>query len=186
MRKNTCLSFLIKSQPNRFPELINSTMNDHEKLIQTFYTCFQQLDTACMRACYHPEIRFTDPVFPDLKGNEAGAMWAMLIEALKKNPGDWKLEFKNIQANETEGSCRWEAHYTFSLTKRRVHNIINAQFRFKDGKIIGHTDTFDFYRWTRMAFGATGLLLGWTSFFKRKLRHKTRNNLDAFIRRNSA
>ena len=48
-----------------------------------------------MRAesCYHPEVKFSDPAFPDLKGNEVGAMWSMLIDTLKKTPviGSWSL-----------------------------------------------------------------------------------------------
>lgn len=159
-------------------------MNSNEQLIQHFYTSFQQLDAVNMQACYHDDVRFSDPAFPHLKGKEAGAMWAMLTDALKKNPADWKLEVSHIKADESAGSCRWEAHYTFSLTNRRVHNIIDAAFRFKDGKIIEHTDTFDFYRWTRMAFGLTGLLLGWTPYFKNKLQATTHKRLNAYLKVN--
>ncbi|MFN3839769.1 MAG: nuclear transport factor 2 family protein [Cyclobacteriaceae bacterium] len=159
-------------------------MNSNEQLIHQFYTAFQQLDAASMQACYHDDIRFSDPAFPQLKGKEAGAMWAMLTEALKKNPADWKLEFSNSKADVNTGSCRWEAHYTFSLTGRKVHNIIQAKFRFKEGKIVEHTDMFDFYRWTRMAFGITGLLLGWTPYFRNKLQTTTRKRLDAYLKGN--
>jgi ketosteroid isomerase-like protein len=157
-------------------------MNRNEQLISQFYTSFQNLDAAGMKACYHDDVVFSDPAFPDLKGMEAGAMWAMLMDALKKNPDGWKLEFSNLQANEAEGSCRWEAHYTFSLTGRKVHNIIEAKFKFKDGKIIQHIDSFDFYRWTRMAFGFTGLLLGWTSYFRNKLQAITRKRLNVYLK----
>ncbi len=159
-------------------------MNSHEQLIHQFYKGFQQLDAASMQACYHDDIRFSDPAFPQLKGKEVGAMWAMLIEALKKSPAGWKLEFSNSKADENTGSCRWEAHYTFSLTGRKVHNVIQAKFRFKEGKIVEHTDMFDFYRWTRMAFGLTGLLLGWTPYFRNKLQATTRKRLDAYLKEN--
>lgn len=158
-------------------------MTINEKLIHTFYTSFQQLDAEGMKACYHRDVIFADPVFPDLKGKEAGAMWTMLVDTLKKNRADWKLEFKDVQATDTEGSCRWEAHYTFSLTGRKIHNIIDAKFRFREGRIVQHTDTFDFYRWARMAFGPTGVLLGWTSFFRKKLQRTIRKRLNAFMTR---
>jgi ketosteroid isomerase-like protein len=160
-------------------------MNSNEELIHTFYTSFQQLDADGMKACYHNAVTFSDPVFPQLKSEEVGAMWSMLIDALRKSNTGWKLEFSNLVANETEGSCRWEAHYVFSLTGRKVHNIIDARFTFKEGKIIEHTDSFDFYRWARMAFGLTGVLLGWTSFFKRKLQNKTNSRLESFRNRNA-
>lgn len=156
-------------------------MDLHAELIHKFYSCFQNLDAQGMRACYHADVRFSDPAFPELKGKEAGVMWAMLIDTLKKNPAGWKLDFGSIQVNEERGSCRWEAHYTFARTGRNVHNIIEAIFRFKDGKIIEHIDTFDFYRWARMAFGWTGFLLGWTPLFKRKVQATAQQRLTTYL-----
>lgn len=158
-------------------------MNSNKALIEKFYSSFERLDHEGMGACYHEEVTFTDPVFPSLKGKQARAMWKMLIDALSKNRGEWKLEFTDVVADEEKGSCRWDAHYTFSLTGRKVHNIITANFLFKDEKIIKHDDIFDFYRWARMAFGPVGFFLGWTQFFKRKLQRKTSERLTSFIKR---
>ncbi len=160
-------------------------MHSNEELIRKFYTCFSKLDDEGMKACYHRDISFTDPIFPNLKGKEPGAMWSMLCDALRKSKDDWKLEFSNVQATDTEGSCRWEAHYTFSLTGRKIHNIIDAKFTFKDDKIIVHNDSFDFYRWARMAFGMTGVMIGWTSFFRKKVQTITQKRLEGFLKRNS-
>jgi limonene-1,2-epoxide hydrolase len=157
-------------------------MNRHAKLITTFYTCFQNLDAEGMRACYHDDVRFSDPVFPELKGKEeTGAMWAMLIHTLRKNPAGWKLDLENVWADQTSGSCRWQAHYTLSLTGRNVHNIIQATFRFKDTKIIEHTDTFDFYRWAWMAFGFSGAVLGWTPYFKQQVQTTAKKRLEVYL-----
>jgi ketosteroid isomerase-like protein len=156
-------------------------MNTNQQTIQSFYASFQNLDVEGMKKCYHPNIHFSDPVFPSLNGKEAGAMWSMLIENLKKNKDTWQCVCKNIVANETEGSCRWEAHYNFSATGRKVINIIDAKFKFQDGKIIEHTDTFDFYRWARMAFGMKGILLGWTPFFKSKVQSTVKKTLAKYL-----
>ncbi|NJN40957.1 MAG: nuclear transport factor 2 family protein [Flammeovirgaceae bacterium] len=131
-----------------------------------------------MKSCYHPNIHFSDPVFPDLNGQEVGRMWGMLIDALKKSEGGWKLTFSGITTSGDRGKCRWEAHYVFSGTGRKIHNLIDAEFTFKDGKIIGHTDRFDFYRWARMAFGVKGLALGWTPFFKKKVQATVARRLE--------
>ena len=53
----------------------------------------------------------------------------------------------------------------------------------QDGKIIDHTDTFDFYRWARMAFGVKGILLGWTPFFKSKVQLTVKKALAKFTSR---
>lgn len=153
-------------------------MHPNERLIEKFYTSFKGSDPQGMVDCYAPEIEFSDPVFPRLQGKRAMAMWAMLNER-KADPKDrW---FENVKADDTRGSAHWEAKYAFPLNGRPVHNKIDAQFEFKDGKIIKHTDTFDFWKWSRMALGLPGTLLGWTSFFQSAMQKKIAQRLDAFI-----
>jgi hypothetical protein len=156
-------------------------MHAHAQLIQTFYESFKNMEVTGMQKCYHPEAHFTDPVFPSLKGKEAGAMWAMLIENLKKSKNPWLLEYSQVKANDATGSCHWEAHYTLSTTGRKVHNIIEATFQFKDGLIVRHVDQFDFYRWARLGFGITGALIGWTPFFKNKVQNKVTHQLEKYL-----
>jgi len=110
-----------------------------------------------MQNAYHPEARFSDPVFPGLSAKEVRAMWQMLVSSAS----DLKVSFKNVSANDQRGECQWEAWYTFTTTGRKVHNVIRATFEFKEGKIFRHRDDFDFWRWSRMALGTPGLLLGY-------------------------
>lgn len=139
-------------------------------LLERFYEAFQRRDHVAMGACYAPDVRFSDPVFPALVGDEARGMWRMLCEAGE----DLTLTFEVLEADDTRGRARWEAHYTFGAdegrTGRKVHNIIDAEFRFADGLIAEHTDRFDLWRWTRMALGPVGVLLGWTPFLQGKVR----------------
>lgn len=149
-------------------------------LITQFYTCFQQKDFRGMQACYHPESEFSDAMFPFLEGKQVNAMWHMLTIA----GSDLQIIFSHVNANEKEGSCQWEAFYTFSLTGRKVHNKIEATFLFKDGKIIQHTDEFSFWRWSRMALGITGALLGWLPAFRSKVQASIKQRLNKFIENN--
>jgi ketosteroid isomerase-like protein len=152
-------------------------MNANEKLIETFYTAFKNSDPATMTACYHPEVEFSDPVFPYLKGKRAMAMWAMLGQR-KADPND--RTFESIRADDAKGSAHWEAKYKFPATGRPVHNKIDAQFEFLDGKIRKHTDSFDFWKWSQQAFGPTGLLLGWGPL-KSPVRKRLAQALDKFV-----
>ena len=151
-------------------------MNAHETLLEDFYTAFQHKDYATMIGCYHNDVEFSDPVFTDLRGNRAKAMWHMLCERGK----DLRVSFDNIQATDSTGQAQWEASYTFS-TGRRVHNVIEANFVFKDGKIIEHTDFFNLWRWTRMALGPMGWLLGWNPRLHEKVRGTAVRQLNNFI-----
>ena len=154
-------------------------MHPNAALIQKFYEAFRQKDAAQMGECYHEEASFYDPVFLSLNATQAKAMWAILCEQGK----DLVLEYSDISANEQEGSCTWQAHYTFSKTKRKVHNVIKAHFTFKEGKILQHRDHFSFYRWTKMALGLPGLLLGWTPFLQNRVRYLAFAGLKRFMER---
>ncbi|WP_024769749.1 MULTISPECIES: nuclear transport factor 2 family protein [Aquimarina] len=148
-----------------------------KKLIETFYTGLSNLDAETMISCYHDDVVFEDPGFGKLKGNRAKGMWRMLC----KNARNFKVEFSQVEANDQKGSAHWEAWYSFSKTGRSVHNKIDAQFEFKDGKIIKHTDDFNLHRWASQAIGWKGALLGGTGFFKKKLILQTNKMLDKFM-----
>lgn len=152
-------------------------MNQNKELIEKFYTAFQRLDAEAMISCYHPDIRFSDPVFPSLSASEVGAMWRMLCSQAK----NFELKFADVQANERTGKAHWEARYDFSATGRQVHNKIDAEFEFQDGKIIKHMDTFDFWKLSSEALGPVGLLLGWTPMLRKKVQKQARKHLERFI-----
>lgn len=152
-------------------------MNDNAETIRAFYTAFQQRDHGGMAACYHPAVQFSDPVFNDLHGDEARAMWHMLCDQGK----DLKVTFSDISADSDRGAARWEARYTFGPSRRAVHNTITASFVFADGKIIQHNDDFDLWRWMRQAIGFLGTIIGWAPFAKRKVRETGRRGLELFM-----
>ncbi len=135
-----------------------------------------------MAACYAPDAAFSDPVFSDLRGPRAGHMWRMLTS----QASDLKVEFSGVQADEARGGAHWEAWYTFSATGRSVHNIIEAEFTFSDGLIATHLDTFDLYRWTKLALGVPGVLLGWSGFLQGKVRGQAGKALGIWEAKNTA
>lgn len=157
-------------------------MNANEETIRRFYTAFQKRDAAGMVACYAPDVQFSDPVFTDLKGERAGAMWKMLCERGK----DLKIEFRDVRADASTGSAHWEAWYTFSATGRHVHNIIDATFEFRDGRIVRHTDRFDLHRWAGLALGLPGKLLGWTPLLQNKIRAMAAKGLADYLAKRPA
>ena len=154
----------------------------NQQLIQQFYEAFEAGDADKMISCYHPDIEFEDPAFGRLKGKEVGSMWRMLLE---RGKGNIHIACSDIQAGEISGSAHWEAKYPFSKTGRQVHNKIDATFTFKDGKIIRHTDVFDLWKWSSMAMGMPGKLLGWTPFFKNKIRQTSKGLLKKYMDKRS-
>ena len=129
---------------------------------------------------YAPDGRFKDPAFGELSGEEAGDMWRMLTSRAT----DLKVELAEHEANGDEGSAHWIATYTFR-TGRPVVNDIQAKFRFRDGKIVDHEDSFSFGRWARQALGPAGWVLGvWP--FRLLVRRQARGDLEEFRAARSA
>lgn len=146
------------------------------ELITRFYQAFQRLDAEAMAECYSPDVHFSDPVFPDLNGEEAADMWRMLASRAQQ----FSLTFDDVEADDLTGRANWVATYLFSQSGRMVENRIQARFLFADGKIIEHHDSFDLWRWARQALGTKGLLLGWLPAVQNAIRQQAARGLAAF------
>ena len=146
----------------------------NRETIERLYQAFGQCNGAAMTACYAVGAHFRDPAFGDLEGEDVGAMWRMLTGRAT----DLRIDLQEHDADEESGSAHWIARYTFS-TGRHVVNDIHARFRFKDGKIVEHEDSFSFSRWARQALGPAGLVLGLPPM-NLVVRRKARGDLAEF------
>ena len=106
-------------------------------------------------------------------------MWRMLVARAT----DLVIRFYVKRADDTRGAAHWDADYTFVKTGRKVGNRIDAEFEFQDGLIRRHKDHFDFWRWSRMALGAPGVLLGWSPVIRNAVRKQAAEGLEAFRRK---
>ena len=151
-------------------------MADAREVAERFYAAFARRDADAMAACYADDVAFSDPAFPDLRGEAVRDMWRMLCARGK----DLRIEHRVTEASAGRARVHWEAWYTFSGTSRAVHNIIEAELEVRDGRIVRHRDEFAFPRWARQALGTPGLLLGWTPFLKSKVQAQAAIALEKF------
>ena len=158
-------------------------MHPNTETLTRFYAAFAELDADTMAACYAEDATFDDPAFSLQGQREISGMWHMLCAAtLAKNREDWRLEFRDVRADDSSGHVHWEAHYRFSVSNRPVHNVIEADFTFTPQRLIAsHTDQFDFWRWSRQALGYGGWVLGWAPFFQKQVRVQTRAALANYL-----
>lgn len=152
-------------------------MQSQAELIEAFYTAFQAKDPEAMSRCYHPDVHFSDPVFPALRGAEVMAMWRMLLTRASK----LRLVFDHVEATAAKGSAHWVATYPFSKTGRIVVNDVQATFEFQDERIVRHVDRFDFWRWSKMALGPAGTFLGWSPLLRAKVQGEAARSLAQWI-----
>jgi ketosteroid isomerase-like protein len=151
-------------------------MHAHESVVRDFYARFAERDAEGMARCYHPEIFFSDPVFPALRGAEAGDMWRMLLA----RAADLAVTLDEAQGDAQGIEARWTARYTFTRTGRPVVNRVHGLFAFRDGLIVRHHDSFSFWRWASQALGPMGAALGWTPMIRWKVRKDAAASLEKF------
>ena len=151
-------------------------MHPNEQRVREFYRAFAARDAEAMARCYHPEIAFSDTVFPMLRGDDVGDMWRMLLS----RAADLEVTLDEAAADADGGRARWTARYTFTRTGRPVVNRIEAMFAFRDGLIVRHFDSFPFWRWAGQALGPAGTLLGWLPPLRWKVRKDADRSLRAF------
>lgn len=152
-------------------------MQSHRELIERFYAAFAQRDWQGMVACCHPRIHYSDESY-DLRGERVGLLWQMHCTS----DADLRIELIDVDADDLWGCARWERHTTNLDTGRPVHQRIDAEFAFRDGLIARHVDSFDFWTWSRQAFGPRGWLMGWSDTMRDQVRERARDGLSAFGR----
>lgn len=145
-------------------------------LIRRLYAALSARDGAAMGACYADDARFSDPVFGDLDAAGVRAMWAMLCDRAT----DLTVEVSGVEVDDRHGKARWIACYTFSKSGRRVRNVIDAEYEFRDGRIVRHVDHFNLWRWAGMALGLKGRLLGWLPPMQNAIRAEAMRGLRRY------
>ena len=65
-----------------------------------------------------------------------------------------------MTSNSNNYSQKKKKRYTWAPTGNNVHNLIEAEFDFRAGKVFRHIDSFNMNIWAFQALGAK--YLGWT------------------------
>jgi len=154
-------------------------MDPHETLLRAFFGAFARRDAEAMARCYHPDVFFSDPVFPALHGEAAADMWRMLLA----RAADLEVTLDDLQVDEAGAEARWTARYTFSKTGRKVVNRVRSRFAFREGLILRHYDRFSLWRWSAQALGPVGRFFGWSRLLKWKVRKDAEAALVRFRER---
>ena len=158
--------------------IVIKPMDKNIATIQAFYEAFSRLDHQAMNRLYANGIVFYDPMFENLEGESVRAMWEMLC----RNARDFSLTYGEVEdLGDNYYRMPWQASYTFSKTGRRVTNKVMANMKVENGLIIEHSDGFSMHKWASQALGFFGHLLGWNSFYVRKVRNNARRGLLSFM-----
>lgn len=146
------------------------------QVVDEFYAALARRDGQAMAARYHDDIRFEDPVFGVLRGEDARDMWRMLCSS----GTDLTVTHQVLDATPTSATVGWVATYTFPATGRRVRNEVTAKMVIAGDKIVEHQDSFSIWGWSAQALGPAGRLLGWSPPLRGRIRATSTASLRAF------
>jgi len=156
-------------------------MSEYEELIGRLFRALNDLDYETAGALYRDDAVFSDPVFPELHGEEVRMMWRMLLEF----SDSLSMKVSNIRVDGNAATADWEASYLYGKEKRPVLNRVKARFEFKDGGIFRHTDSFSLPRWISMAHGWGKGAAALLPPARDKVRAEAKKALDLYTRRMS-
>lgn len=151
-----------------------AAMHPHEALIRRFYARLAARDAEGALACYHPEVFFSDPLHPRLRGEAACDLWRLRLAG----EGFARITLEAASGDADEGLARWSAAGV--VRGRPVAIRGRSMFAFREGRIVRHYDHYSLWRWTAQAFGAVGAALGWFGPFRWALRSRATRALERF------
>jgi hypothetical protein len=151
-------------------------MHPNQAAVNLFLGAQKDRDPIRLQNAVREDVVLQDPLFGELKGAQAFAMWQML----------WRFREYSVTVDEqaaspTEGKAEWRQTYNLPATRRMILNKVTSSFTFYDRRISAITDKWSLYGYARMGQGALGLLLGWLPPFQETMRQAALERLTLFI-----
>lgn len=152
-------------------------MNDElEEKIRSFYKAFDRRDYKSMNAIYADKASFRDEIF-ELQGKQVLALWYMMVS--KDN--NLKVTCNQVEVKAHKVTAHWTMAYNFTVTGRPIINNVVSVFEFEGGKVVKQTDSYDFWEWTKQAFGVLGWVLGWSFYARYIVRKQALKSLKVYM-----
>jgi hypothetical protein len=147
-------------------------LGDELGLVERFFNAFGNGDWRTMARCYHDKASFTDPIFPDLRGEQIVYYWHQWF---KENEGI-KLNYSQLFADERKAQVQWNVRYTYQ--GRAVKHDATSTLAIWDDQIVRHVDEFALGGYLRQREGLlTGLLSG-IPLVHQRVQRSARSRLD--------
>lgn len=140
------------------------------KVTERLFSALRHRRAADAAACYDEDALFTSPFIGEVRGPEVEALWRAIFASTR----DSTLSYTIVDIGLT--TARVEGVATFSLTSsgRSVTGRFNSALSIRDTRVVWHDDTLDAWAWACMAFGPSGLMLGWSKAWRGRMARDVR------------
>lgn len=161
-------------------ELHSVTMggNVNDAVVHDLMAALARHDVEGLERCYHPDVSYGDPMFPELEGRDRVlALWRMVFD---RTTG-LRVAHRAVTTDKYRGSAACVFTYVIAESGREIETRTEALFHFEDGLIVRHHNEYDFRHWSKVVLGRpTGLISGWTPRLRDSIRSGARKALQAY------
>ncbi len=142
--------------------------------IEKYFESFKKQDTQAMASAYSGDIVFFDPLADLLKESEVEVRWHLFFE----DAMDCSITHQAIiDLGDDYYTCKWQAIFIHSQTKRPVTLNAKANIKLQENKIAEYSDAFSLHQYCTQAFGGVAYLLGWNSIYQKRKKNDFRRRI---------
>jgi hypothetical protein len=123
-------------------------------VVERFFLAYSKADPVLMSACLHPQISYSDPLFPDLRGVRVGLRWHWQL----RHATDFKLQKQIIFLDERKAQLKLDIAYLWH--RRAVHHQVLSTLTIWDDMIVRHVDEYPYWQYAKQAQGLAGYVFG--------------------------
>ena len=142
-------------------------MQDHLKLIDSFFIAFSERDFNTMKSLVKSSIVYYDPLYGYLNDEDVFLMWES-----RYSKNDFRLNYHDIK-DEGDG------YFTGKIEVIYFHKKIIRQ-QIENGFIAEYSHGFSVHQLCKQEYGLFGNLLGWNRLIQHRIKNDARRELLAF------
>jgi uncharacterized protein len=155
--------------------MIAEELDSVRHVTECLFAALRSRNAAAAGAFYDKDAVFSSPVIGDVRGADVRTLWQAIFAATRDNT----LSFTIVDLGLTSARVEGLATYSLVASGRPVISEFSSVLHIRDLRVLFHDETFDAWAWARMAFGPTGLMLGWSKAWHRHIAHDVRASIDA-------
>jgi len=148
-------------------------MQDHLKLIDSFFIAFSERDFNTMKSLAKSSIIYYDPLYGYLNDEDVFLMWES-----RYSKKDFKLNYQDIK-DEGDGYFTVKIEVIY-FHKKIIRQQMKAYFKIENGFIAEYSHGFSVHQLCKQEYGLFGNLLGWNRLIQHRIKNDARRELLAF------
>ncbi len=144
------------------------------KIIEDFFSYLRANDAESLMKCYADDAVYFNPLSDLVQQPAIELVWKTFMDDAAGLEITWA-----VVEDKGEGyyACKWQASFNHTLTGKKVVMPVAAYFKCANNLIAEHSDGFSLHQYSAQAFGFPATIIGWNSYYQKKIKLKYRKRL---------